>query len=59
MRASHAVKTPERSVKSAPELLGMAVTFVADRPDRIHAAKFDSKGRKITQHHYSEAPRAS
>src|SRR5271155_4616844 len=45
-----------RSVKYGLEVLSTTVGFVAHKLGWIHAAKFDSTGRKVTQTYYSEIP---
>jgi glycosyltransferase involved in cell wall biosynthesis len=48
-----------RSVKYGLEVLGTTVSFVAHRLGWIHAPRFDSTGRKVTQQYYSEAAQRS
>ena len=48
-----------RSVKYGLEVLGTTVSFVAHKLGWIHAAKFDSTGRKVTQKYYTEVAQRS
>jgi glycosyltransferase involved in cell wall biosynthesis len=48
-----------RSVKYGMEVLGTTVSFVAHKMGWVHAAKFDSTGRKVTEQYYSKVAQGS
>ena len=49
----------QRSVKYGLEVLGTTFSFVAHKMGWIHAAKFDSTGRKVTQEYYTKVVQGS
>jgi hypothetical protein len=48
-----------RSVKYGLEVLGTTASFVAHNVGLVHAAKFDSTGRKVTEQYYSKVAQTS
>jgi glycosyltransferase involved in cell wall biosynthesis len=44
----------KRSCKYGLEVLSTTVSFVAHKMSLVHAAKFDSTGRKVTERYYAE-----